>query len=265
MRNSFRATKPAPRPQAARALGRALGVLDCFGERDEWTFMELCRAAALHKSTAFRVLAALERAGYVERARASGRYRAGPGFLRVERRLQRCEPVRWLALAPLEDLARATGETAHAGVLYRNESITVQVADGPHAVRTHTPVGKRAAAHASALGKALLAYFDEAELDEFIATFGLPAFTPRTLTDPAVFKASLRAARAQGYAVDDGELEDGLRCLGVAVPEPAARPFVAISVSGPRARLAPARDAETAAALTATAATIAKTLVSLHP
>jgi IclR family transcriptional regulator, KDG regulon repressor len=264
MRNSFRGTEPAARPGAGRALVRALGVLDCFGDRDEWAFMELCRAAGLHKSTAFRVLAALERTGYVERSPATGRYRAGPKFLRVEKRLRQCEPLRWITLAPLEDLARATGESAHAGVLYHHESITVQVADGTHAVRTHSPVGKRAAAHASALGKALLAWLDEDELDAFIRTFGLAPVTPRTLTDPAALKANLRAARAQGYAVDDGELEEGLRCLGAAVLEPAARPFVAISVSGPRARLTPGRDGELAGALTDTAAAIARTLATLH-
>ena len=264
MRNSFPGAEPAGRPGPARALARALGVLDRFGERDEWAFMQLCRAVGLHKSTAFRVLATLETTGYVERSRATGRYRAGPKFRRVETLLHRCEPVQWVTLAPLEELARATGETAHVGVLYRNESVTVQVADGTHAVRTHTSVGKRAAAHASALGKALLAYFEEGELEAFIQTFGLAPLTPRTITDPAALKATLRTTRAQGYAVDDGELEEGLRCLGVAVPEPAARPFVAVSVSGPRARLRPDRDGELVAVLGDTAAAIAETLATLH-
>jgi IclR family transcriptional regulator, KDG regulon repressor len=255
-------TTPSRRPPGS--LGRALRVLDCFGQREEWSFMEVCREVALHKSTAFRIVGTLEAAGYLEKNPISGRYRPGPKFLRIENLLLQSEPVRWVALAPLQELVRRTGETAHVGVLWESDAVTVQLVDGTHAVRMHGAIGKRVAAHTSALGKALLAHFTDDEIDAFIARFGLRALTPRTVTDPATLKATLREIRARGYTIDDGEVEEGLRCIGVAVPEPADRPFAALSVSGPRSRLAPARDEEVLAALREAATAIASSLARLR-
>jgi DNA-binding IclR family transcriptional regulator len=280
MRNSFRGAKPrargqyaetSPSPAADRhpgrspsGLSRALCVLDCFGQREEWSFMEMCREVGLHKSTAFRIVATLEGAGYLEKNQASGRYRPGPKFLRIENLLLQSEPLRWVALAPLQELVRRTGETAHVGVLWESDAVTVQLVEGTHAVRMHSSIGKRVAAHTSALGKTLLAHFSGDELDAFIARFGLRALTPRTLVDPVELKATLRAIRERGYTIDDGEYEEGLRCIGVAVPEPPDRPFAALSVSGPRTRLAPARDEEVVAALREAAAAIAESLIRLR-
>ncbi len=226
--------------------------------------MEVCRALGLHKSTAFRIFVTLEATGYVEKDHASRRYRPGPKFLRIEHLLLQTEPVRWVALAPLQDLARRTGETAHVGVLWEGDAVTVQLVEGTHAVRMQSSIGKRASAHASALGKSLLAYFSDGELDAFIARFGLRPLTPRTVTDAVRLKAVLQATRDRGFTVDDGEYEEGLRCIGVAVPEPPDRPFAALGVSGPRSRLTPARDDEIVAALREAADAIAATLVRLR-
>jgi DNA-binding IclR family transcriptional regulator len=249
----------------ARILGRALSILDRFADGDEWGFMELCQATGLHKSTAFRIVSSLETAAYLEKRPATGRYRPGPKLRRLEAVLLRAAPLRWTALAPLQDLARRTEETAHIGILYQGESVTVEIAEGTHAVRMHSAIGKRAPAHASALGKALLAHAADAEIDELVARFGLRALTPRTITDPARLKAHLREARRRGFAVDDEELEPGLRCVSAPIPEPVERPFAAVSISGPAWRLSPARDEDTARALQETAQEIAALLGRLGP
>ncbi|MBI1845649.1 MAG: IclR family transcriptional regulator [Candidatus Rokubacteria bacterium] len=237
----------------ARMLTRGLSILDRFAERDEWPFMALCQAVGLHKSTAFRLVSALEAAGYVERRAATGCYRAGPKLRRLEHVLLRAEPVRWAALPPLQDLARQTEETAHLGILYEGDCVTVQIVEGMHAVRMHSTVGRRAPAHGSAMGKALLAHLGNAELDEFVDRFGLCMLTARTITDPERLRHQLGEARRRGWAVDDGELEPGLRCVAVPVAPPGGRPFAAVSVSGPASRLTAARDEQIAHVLQQTA------------
>lgn len=225
-------------------LERALSILDRFAERDEWPFMELCQAVGLHKSTVFRIISTLEAAAYLEKRPATGRYRPGPKLGRLEAMLLRTQPLRWAALPPLQDLARRTGETAHIGVLYQGEAVTVEIVEGTHSVRMHSSVGRRAPAHASALGKAILAYVSEAERDELIDRFGLPALTARTITDPARLRKHLRDVRRRGFAVDDEELEAGLRCIAVPLLDAAGRPRAAMSISGPASRLAASRDEE---------------------
>lgn len=244
----------------ARILTRALAILDQFADGEERAFMDLCQAVGLHKSTAFRIVSTLERAAYLEKRQATGRYRPGPKLLRLEKVLLETEPLRWAALAPLQGLVQATGETAHVGVLYQGESVTVQIVEGSHAVRMHSAVGRRAPAHASALGKTLLAYLGDAEIDEFVARSSLRPLTPRTITGPARLRTHLRLVRARGWAVDDEELETGLRCVSVPIPEPPEHPLAALSLSGPAWRLSPARDEATAHALQETAAEIAALL-----
>lgn len=257
------AARERPR-YGARILTRALSVLDRFAEREEWGFMDLCQAVGLHKSTAFRIVATLEAAGYLEKRPATGHYRPGPKLRRLEAVLLRGEPLRWAALPPLQDLARQTQETAHVGILYHGDSVTVQIVEGSHSVRMHSTIGKRVPAHSSALGKVFLAHLSDAELDEFIDRFGLPVVTPRTITDPERLRTHLREARRRGWAVDNEELEPGLRCVAAPIPGPGGRPLAAVSVSGPASRLTAARDEQTAHVLQQTARKIAAMLNPAH-
>src|SRR6266511_1966244 len=201
----------------ARILMRALSILDRFAEREEWGFTDLCEAVGLPKSTAFRIVSTLEAAAYLEKRPVTGHYGTGSKLRRLENVLLRVEPLRWAALPPLQDLARQTEETAHIGVLYQGDSVTVQIVEGSHSVRMHSAVGKRAPAHCSALGKTFLAYFTDVELDEFVDRFGLRMLTARTITGPGRLRTHLRDVRRRGWAVDNEELEDGLRCVAVQI------------------------------------------------
>jgi len=236
---------------------RALSILDRFAEREEWGFTDLCEAVGLPKSTAFRIVSTLEAAAYLEKRPVTGHYGPGSKLRRLENVLLRVEPLRWAALPPLQDLARQTEETAHIGVLYQGDSVTVQIVEGSHSVRMHSAVGKRAPAHCSALGKTFLAYFTDVELDEFVDRFGLRMLTACTITDPGRLRTHLRDVRRRGWAVDNEELEDGLRCVAVPIAEPPAPPFAAVSISGPASRLSASRDEQIAHVLQQTARKIA--------
>jgi IclR family acetate operon transcriptional repressor len=126
----------------------------------------------------------------------------------------------------------------------------------------HAYVGKRTPAHASALGKVLLAHQPDAELDTMLASKGLPRFTPHTLTTPEALRAALHQIRAQGYALDDEEMEIGLRCLGAPITDHTGRPCACVAVSAPAARMDPARIAELIPQVKATALRISRMLGS---
>ena len=98
----------------------------------------------------------------------------------------------------MQDLARDTGETVHVGILYDGEAICVQAVDGTRLVRMHAFVGKRTPAHASALGKVLLAHRPQGDIDALIAAQRPAALYPNTITDPAALRDALPArARAR--------------------------------------------------------------------
>jgi DNA-binding IclR family transcriptional regulator len=123
-------------------------------------------------------------------------------------------------------------------------------------------VGKRTPAHASALGKVLLAHLPDAELDALIGARGLPRFTANTITDPVRLRGALHQVRTHGWALDDEEMELGLRCIGAPIIDHTGRPCAAVAVSAPAARLPPDDIAGLASEVKATAGRISRMLGS---
>lgn len=151
----------------------------------------------------------------------------------------------------LDRLTASTGETVQYARLDGDQVVYLAKRDTAHPVRIISSIGTRLPAHATALGKALLAARDD---DTVRGLLGVPlaALTPHTLTDPDAVVAQLAATRGRGYAVDDGEAADGLRCFAVVVPtgrETLGPPTDAISVSVPAFRLDEDREQRLVSAL----------------
>ncbi len=248
-------------PYLLGSLRKGLEVIDCFTRQKTWSLAELAAALGQSKPTVFRILHTIEAFGYLQKDPDTGRYSLAMRLHTLGSAAVHHEQLRWQALPPLQDLARETGETVHVGILYDNAAICVQAVDGSRLIRMHAFVGKRTPAHASALGKVLLAHLPDAELDGFVAN-GLPGFTPNTITTPAALREALHLVRAQGWALDDEEMEIGLRCLGAPIIDHAGRPCACVAVSAPAARMDPARIAELIPRVKATAARISRMLGS---
>jgi DNA-binding IclR family transcriptional regulator len=259
MRNSGGKTQS---PYLLGSLRKGLEVIDCFTQRENWSLAELTVALGQSKPTVFRILHTLEVFGYLNKDPATARYALGLRFHTLGSAAVRRENLRWQALPPLQDLAQDTGETVHVGILYDGEAICVQAVDGTRLVRMHAFVGKRTPAHASALGKVLLAHLPDAEVEAFLANRTLTPFTPRTIVDPATLRQVLRRVRAEGWALDNEEMETGLRCLGAPVTDHTGRPCACVAVSAPVSRMEPERIAAVVPLVKATAARISRMLGS---
>ena len=134
----------------------------------------------------------------------------------------------------LRGLAELTGESANLAVLTQGSAEYVAQAPGRHTMRTFTEVGNRVALHCTGVGKALLAVVPPAQASRLIGAAPLAALTAGTITDPAALHAEIALTRTRGYALDEGEMETGVRCVAVGLPSAAP---MAISVSGPAARM----------------------------
>jgi DNA-binding IclR family transcriptional regulator len=247
------------------AVARALSILDLVARRQECSLNEVCTQLGMHKSTAFRMATTLTSLGYLERNAATGLYRLGLKLTSLDAAIAGKEAIHWYSLGPLQDLVHQCGETAHAGVLYGGWAVTVQVVEGPAAVRMRSWVGKRTHAHCSALGKVLLAHRSETEVRDFVRRYGLRARTPHSITDPRSLKRHLHEIRKQGYAVDNEEVEDGLRCVAVPVSLSNGHVVASVSVSGPASRLTPARDQDMVFLLREAASKISAALELIYP
>lgn len=256
----------ADKPGAARdglvgALLHGLAILDMF-DRDHTVLGigEMAQRLGVHRSTTSRLAATLAAAGYLEPAGEPGRYRLSTKLIALGDLVVSDTDVRAAAVPPLKDLVGRLGETGHLAVLEGDESVTVEVVDGWHTVRMHSWAGKRAPAHCSSMGKALLAGLSDDEIDARYPGRALEGRTPATITDREELKRRLAEIRASGHALDEEELEAGLCCVAAPVHDRSGRTVASISVSGPASRINAATFPGIADEVRATAAEISRRL-----
>jgi IclR family transcriptional regulator, acetate operon repressor len=199
-----------------QALARAGGAVQ---------LAELARDCGISKTTAHRVLAGLRELAWV-RAHEGGRYSLGPQASAFAAMASPGTSVEQ-ALAGLRD---TVGHTVHAGVLVDDHVVYTHKLDGRDQFVMRSRVGATAPLHCTAMGKALLAHLPDDRVCAVVAA-GLPRRTAGTLTDPRAVHAELRAIRERGYAVDDEENEQNIRCLATVVPETLGHPLRAVSIS----------------------------------
>jgi DNA-binding IclR family transcriptional regulator len=249
--------KPYPGTQAAL---RAVRLLKAFTPgRESLRLTELARAEGLNKTTAYRLLTALESEGLVERGPDGEAYRLGPELLALGARTFGASRLREAARPELVALARATRETASLEVLVGRDVLILDEVTGDHMVGAMPAIGTRWPAHATSTGRSLLAHLPPAEREIFLRG-PLPALTPRTITDPGVLRRELDKVLDQGHAVTVEELEMGFVGVGVPVLGAERSALAALSVGGPRPRLGPARVREIVRRLRASAVRVASRL-----
>jgi DNA-binding IclR family transcriptional regulator len=227
---------PAGAPAQVQSVNRALLVLDLLAQRGEAGVTELAAELAVHKSTAFRLVTALERRDLVEQVGDRGKYRLGLGILRLAAATTGHLDVSREGRGTCERLAVEIGETVNIAILDDGAAINVLQEFSNASVTTRNWIGRRTPLHATSSGKVLLAFADET-LRKSVLTTPLERFTDRTITDPARLRAELDAALAQGWAATDDELEVGLTAIAAPIRNGTGRVIAAVSVSGPSYRM----------------------------
>ncbi|HEX4814006.1 MAG TPA: IclR family transcriptional regulator [Nonomuraea sp.] len=216
-----------------QSVDRAIAILEILAREGATRVTDLATELDVHKSTAFRLLAALEQGGLVEQSGDRGRYRLGFGVIRLAgaatAQLDLARESRPVCLR----LAEAVGETVNIAVPQDGDAVNISQVRGPAAISGHNWVGQRTPSHATSSGKVLLAF----------GALRLPAelgrFTPRTITSPG--ELGLEEIRARGWAATVEELELGLNAVAAPIRGGDGAVVAAVSASGPSYRLTPER------------------------
>lgn len=228
-----------------QVLDRTFAILSVLAESNQLLGpTELGKRLHLNKSTVHRLLAVLEQHRYVERDTATARYRIGLKMAELGSFASPRFGFEKSAKPFVEKLAIETGEAAHLGVLCAGEILSILHAAGPSSVDSPSTVGRRSPIHCTSLGKALLAFQNEA--DELIRSHRYVMYTRKTIRNPAQFSEELDRVRTRGLAMDDEEFQDGLRCIGAPVCDRTGRAVAAISIAGPRSRITQDRSGDLA-------------------
>lgn len=234
--------KKAKSDYLIQSVSRALDILEAFAVgQEELGVTELSRKLKLHKNNVFRLLATLETRGYVEQDRETGNYRLGMRTFEVASVFLHHLGLVKQARTVLEQLATETGETAYLAVLDGPWVVCVDMVETRHAVRVMPWLGQRLPAHATALGKAQLAFRPHDELEQLWKQHPPVARTPRTMTDPGRLADELQQLAAQEAALEDEEAASGVRGAAAPVRDYQKRVVGAIGVVGPVSRVGPER------------------------
>lgn len=257
---------PAPRPRGrpkafhdkteqnlVQSLDKAMGLLEVLSDSPGLTQSELAARTGLSAATVYRVLVTLQTRAMVEIEEPGQLWHVGAGTFRIGSAFLRRTKVAERARAHMQGLMRATGETANLGVESGDEVLFLAQAETHEAIRAFFSPGTLSPMHVSGIGKALLAWFPEERVHGIVTRRGLARFTPRSLTSEEALMRDLALTRARGYAVDDQEKAEGMRCVAAPVFGPFGEPVAGLSVSGPTFRM-PLEDAGRIGALVAEAA-----------
>lgn len=223
---------------------RATTMLEAFtDEKPAWHVSELAEAIGLNRTTAYRLLTALESVEYVVRDPATDTYRLGSGLIVLGGRAQRANSVRAISRPELEKLASLTGDTATLELLTGREVVIIEEIPGEYLTSGKQEIGTRWPAHTTSTGKAILAHSSAEAIATFLAE-PLPPLTDLTITDAALFARCLEDVRKKGYAVVSGELELGYVAVGAPVFDVKGNVAAAVSIGGPDVRLTTRRTTD---------------------
>lgn len=225
-----------------QAVDHALDLLEQFhDEVDELGVTELSKRLKLHKNNVFRLLATLESRGYIEQNRVTENYRLGLKTLQLGQTFIRQMGLLRQARPVLEWLVEQCNETSYVAILKDLHIVYLDVVETNLTVRVVPRVGARLPAYCTAAGKVQLAYMTDEELDNYFPTRELKGFTANTITDKESLKKHLQLVAEQGYAIDNEELDIGVRCVGAPIRDYTRRIVGAVSISGPSMRFSDER------------------------
>jgi IclR family KDG regulon transcriptional repressor len=244
----------------SQVLDRTFQILDILEDGSGQGVTELAEKLQLHKSTTHRLIMVLESSRYVEKDDATGKYRLGSRILELGLSALSRLDIYQIARPHLRDLVAETGETAHIGVMRDGEIVSLMNWESTQTLRTPSTIGTRHPAHCSSLGKAILAFVEPEEMDHFLKGRTLERYTRNTITSHDLFRKETEAIRRIGFAIDDEEREDGLRCIGAPVFSSEGEAVAAVSIAGPVFRITRDRTSALAASVMKTAGAISTAL-----
>ena len=224
-------------PYQLHSLDRAVSVLEVLGESDTpLSLAEICQRMSLHKSTAHRSLMVLERSALIERT-MENRFRLGLKLYELGNRAVEQIDLRARVHPYFRRLSMQVGETVHLSVLQKTSVVYLDKVEPNRRVCMSSKIGTSNPVYCTSMGKAMLAFQPIETIEQIIAKIRFVRYTPKTISSREALMKALERVRRRGYAIDDEEIELGVRCIGAPIFNEHHRAIAAVSISGPASRI----------------------------
>lgn len=218
-----------------QSVARALGILECFYDHSSLRLVELSQMTGLNKSTTFGLVRSLEEMGFLRQDKDTGKYQLGTAIFRLGNNVE--SSLRSLAKISLGILVGKFGETANLSVRSGDNNMYLEKLESPFSMRISTSLGQTFPLYLTAMGKCILAYLPETEVDDILSRVRFVRYTQNSLMSAEAVKRDLMFVRERGYSVDNEERERGLICIAVPVFNRSDEVVASLSVSGPSPRM----------------------------
>jgi IclR family transcriptional regulator, KDG regulon repressor len=239
-------------------IERMMCVLEAFGPNAEISLRDLTLRTGMVKSSIFRILYTLQKLGYISKSK-DGLYSIHPKFSALISPGYQTSDLIEAAHPFMQRIVDQFKETVNLGVLDGNEVLYIHVIESPLMLRLTAHAGIRSALHASALGKCLSAYLRPEETERLLRV-SFKRMTARTIATKEKFFAELGLVRTRGFATDNSEETDGIRCVGTPIFDAPGKVAAALSISGPESRMDVTRYSQVVDVLRAASRGISRSL-----
>jgi DNA-binding IclR family transcriptional regulator len=228
----------ATKTPSVSSVKRALSIIETLAHaRNGMGVAGVSRKIHAPKSSTHTILLTLERSGFLQRDERTGHYLLGMKILTLGNALLGNTDVREQVRGNLLDLVEQTGLTGHLGVLDGDQLVYIDKVDSPGFVKMNTWVGRRIEAHATGLGKALMAHLTSHRFDELFKAKSLCRRTRKTICSKDTLRREMQKIQARGYAVDDEECGMGVRCVASAIFDREGKAIASIGIAGTTAQV----------------------------
>jgi DNA-binding IclR family transcriptional regulator len=218
-------------------VDHALMVIEYLSEKQEAGVSEISNSIGLAPSTTHRLIASLTSREYLIQNPKTRKYQLGIKIFQLGSTVANRFGIRQAALINMEKLAIESGETVNLGILDKTSVIYLEKILNDDPIRIELQVGRAVPAHCTGLGKAILAFQPQDKLDALLKVIRFHKRTKNTIVERGVLRKELETIRERGFAMDNGELIEGIRCIAVPVFSQNNTVVAAISIAGPTFRL----------------------------
>lgn len=226
-----------------RSLSKGLHILELLSDNEALTVTQVAKLMNINRAGSHRFLSTLKELGYADKDESS-RYYLTPKVIELGMKVLDRFEIRKIAHPFLQELSTKFNETINLGYFNGNEVLTIDKIDSTEILRMDAGIGGGEPAYCTSLGKAILAFLPDAQLEKYFNTVELTAYTPNSVTSKEKLKEELLQIKENGYAIDDEELSVGLRCIGAPLFDHRGQALYAISISGPSIRFGSKRIEE---------------------
>lgn len=260
-----RSTGGAQATASVQSLDRALNLLKLVAASDGISLTDLSQRAGIAPSTAHRLLMTLQNHGFVDYQDVPGHWLIGVESFRAGNAFVRRTKVADMGRDVMRRLMEACGETVNLAIEQDGDVVFISQIESHETIRAFFRPGTRGPAHASGIGKALLAELPDDTVRRILQRKGLPGFTPKTIVEPEQLFSELAEIRRRGWALDDEERNLGMRCVAAAIYNEFGEAVAGVSISGPAVRIPDERVGELGPQVKRAAAEITESIGGMRP